>query len=174
MGLTNEMTTERRKVPVSALTDGDQFFAEMNDMYSTIEKRAFELFLQRDGAHGKDLEDWVTAQHEFLRAVPCEVSDKGNELMVRAEVPGFNQRELQVKVAPDRIFITGHKERTVQSSSKDRIFSDREYKDLFREVPLPMSVDPDKVSTMLHEGILTVFARKAALAEEAKAKGQAA
>ena len=34
---------------------------------STIAKRAFELFERRGCAHGFDLEDWVTAENEFLQ-----------------------------------------------------------------------------------------------------------
>jgi HSP20 family protein len=170
----NDQAVEQRKVATSAITPDDKFLCELNEVFEKVEKRAFDLFLQRNGEHGRDMEDWFAAQSEFFRTVPCEVADKGNELMIRAEVPGFNQRELQVKVDSDRVFITGHKERTLQSSSTDRIYSDREYKDLFREVPLPVRVEPREASTMLHEGILTVFVRKAVLAEKAEAKGQAA
>lgn len=161
MDLTNDLSAERRKVAASVITPDDKFLSELKEVFGKIEKRAFDLFLKRNGQHGRDMDDWFTAQSNLLRPVPCEVMDKGRELMIRAEVPGFNQRELQVKVDYDRVFVTGHKERTVQSSSSDRIFSDREYKDLFREIPLPVRVEPHEVSTMLHEGILTIFVRKA-------------
>jgi HSP20 family protein len=174
MGPNNELSTERRKVATSPITADDKFLTELNEVFGKIERRAFDLFLNRNGEHGKDVDDWLNAQNEFFRFVPCEVADKGNELMIRAEVPGFNQRELQVKVDSDRVFITGHKERTVQSSSIDRIFSDREYKDLLREVSLPVRVEPHEVSTMLHEGVLTVFLRKTGHTKKSVAKGQAA
>src|SRR5437870_5039904 len=143
----NELSMERRKVSASTITDGDEFLAQMDALFAKIEQRAYEVFLDRNGEPGKEMEDWLKAESELLRLVPCEVMDKGNELMVRAEVPGFNQRELEVKADVDRIFITGHKERTMQSSSESRIFSDRECKDMFRQIPLPMRVDPKQVST---------------------------
>lgn len=31
-----------------------------------IAKRAYELFLQRGGEHGRDWEDWLTAERELL------------------------------------------------------------------------------------------------------------
>jgi len=34
---------------------------------STISKRAYELFERRGCAHGFDLEDWITAEREFLQ-----------------------------------------------------------------------------------------------------------
>jgi HSP20 family protein len=173
MSQTNEVSAERRKVTASALAPDDKFLSELKEVFGKIEKRAFDLFVNRNGQHGRDMDDWFTAQSELFRPVPCEVMDKGNELIVRAEVPGFNQRDLQVKVDVDRIFIAGHKERTIQSSSEDRVFSDREYKDVFREVPLPFRVEPHEISTMLHEGMLTIFLRKAE-AIATIVKGQAA
>ena len=155
----NGQNAERRKV--FATTADDAFLAEVAKMNETLSKRAYELFCARNNEHGKDMQDWLIAETEFFRKVPCEVMDKGNELMIRAEVPGFNQRELQVKLDNAYVYITGHKERLVQSSSVERIFSDRESKDLFRRIELPIKVDPARVTTSLHEGILTIFVRKA-------------
>lgn len=166
----NDLAMERRKVPASPMKADDPFQCEVADLFNKIEARAYDLFLQRNGFPGNPLEDWFKAEAEILRPAPCEVMHKGNELMIRVEVPGFNQRELEIKVDVDRIFVRGHKEKTVQSSSEDRIFSDREYKDLFRQVPLPIRVDPTAVSTSLHEGVLTVFVRKA---DSAAQKGHA-
>jgi HSP20 family protein len=168
-----ETKMERRKVPVTKVADGDPFFSKVVESSQKIEKRAYEFFLERNGEHGNHAQDWFKAETELFRAVACELADKGNELMIRAEVPGFNERDLEVKVDVDRIFVTGHKERTVQSSAEGRILSDRQCKDIFRMIPLPLRVDPHLVSTMLHEGILTIFVRKAVPAET-KVKGQAA
>jgi hypothetical protein len=30
-----------------------------------ISRRAYELFLERGGEHGRDLEDWLQAEHEL-------------------------------------------------------------------------------------------------------------
>ena len=40
-----------------------------------IARRAHELYLQRGGEHGKDVEDWVRAEKE-LRDVPVAVAVK--------------------------------------------------------------------------------------------------
>ena len=34
--------------------------------HALIARRAYELFLQRGGEHGRDLEDWLTAERELL------------------------------------------------------------------------------------------------------------
>ena len=37
-----------------------------------IEKRAYELYVERGGTHGCDLEDWLKAEQEVLSAQPQE------------------------------------------------------------------------------------------------------
>jgi len=34
--------------------------------HALIARRAYELFLQRGGEHGRDWEDWLTAERELL------------------------------------------------------------------------------------------------------------
>ena len=34
--------------------------------HAVIARRAYELFLQRGGEHGRDWEDWLTAERELL------------------------------------------------------------------------------------------------------------
>ena len=33
-----------------------------------IARRAYELFLERGGAHGRDIDDWLRAEQELLEA----------------------------------------------------------------------------------------------------------
>lgn len=34
--------------------------------HAVIERRAYELFVQRGGEHGHDWEDWLTAERELV------------------------------------------------------------------------------------------------------------
>jgi hypothetical protein len=36
--------------------------------HALIARRAYELFLQRGGEHGRDWEDWLTAERELMPA----------------------------------------------------------------------------------------------------------
>jgi Protein of unknown function (DUF2934) len=31
-----------------------------------IELRAYQIYVERDGAHGQDVEDWLQAEHELV------------------------------------------------------------------------------------------------------------
>ncbi len=35
-----------------------------------VQRRAYELFVKRGGAHGRDLEDWLEAERQLRRELP--------------------------------------------------------------------------------------------------------
>ncbi len=164
---------ERRKPMVAALDRSDRLQAHKEDLFRAVSERAYSLFRHRGGEHGYDLADWLSAESEILRPMPCELAHKGNELMVRAEVPGFNERELHIVTASHQVWISGHKERVGYSTSQGLIFNELQAKDVFRIIELPVAIDPNNASAMLHAGILTIFMRKAG-ATNNKATGKAA
>ncbi len=70
-------------------------------------QRAFDLFERNGRIHGHDLEDWLVAEAELLTPVLLELSETDTELIVRADVPGFTEQDLEIIVEPERLFITG-------------------------------------------------------------------
>ena len=39
------------------------------DTYEAIRARAYELYLERGGEHGRDVEDWARAEAEIIRSL---------------------------------------------------------------------------------------------------------
>jgi hypothetical protein len=54
--------------PKPAAAAEDQLPASLN--YDEVAKRAYELFLQRGGGHGRDWDDWLSAERQLLSAKP--------------------------------------------------------------------------------------------------------
>ncbi len=162
MNIKSKLQLEKRRPAIAPLTEGDAYRQQLKNISQMIASRAFELFAQCGYQDGHDLQDWLTAEAELFRKVPCEIAEKGNEIMVRVEVPGFSERDLNVKVEADRIYITGHKEKIVQFSVEGVATDERDYRDIFRTLMLPAKVTPDKATANLHEGVLTIFVPKEA------------
>lgn len=60
---------------------------------------------------------WKTGSRpkaDFLTAVPLELSETDTELTVRAEVPGFNEKDLEIVVEPGHLFVTGKSEKQTE------------------------------------------------------------
>lgn len=140
--------TSLRSVEPAAL------FERLNHLHESIARRAFELFQGRGALCGRDLDDWFSAETEFLHPVHLEISEADNSLTVRAEVPGFSSKELAIDVESRRLTITGKQELQKESKKGKTVYSERCAKEILRIVDLPAEVDPPNASATLKDGIL--------------------
>ena len=94
---------------------------EINDL---IAHRAYELFEARGFAHGYDREDWLRAESEILD-VPVDVTETETKLTVRADVPGFSEKNLEVRVAPRSLCIIGKRPEASEQKEEKTVYSER-------------------------------------------------
>src|SRR5215475_11005604 len=137
----------------------------MSGLYDKISQRAFSLFENNGKNHGHDIDDWLRAESEFLAPVPLEIFETSSEFTIRAEVPGFQEKDVEVMAEPYRLFITGKSETRSEEQNKKILYSEISSSEIFRSVCLPGEIDPGKVSATLKNGILEVSLQKAAPAK---------
>jgi HSP20 family protein len=106
----------------------------MSAIYNKISQRAFSLFEHNGRNHGHDVEDWLKAESEFLTPVALEVSETDSELTVRAEVPGFEEKDVEVVAEPYRLFITGKTEHKTEEKKKRTLYSEISSNEIFRSI----------------------------------------
>jgi HSP20 family protein len=90
-----------------------------------------------------------------------EVSETDRDVRVMAELPGLDEKEVQVELANGVLSIKGEKKTEIED--KDRLFSERYYGHFERRIPVE-DVDEDKVSAAFRNGVLTVTMPKVAQA----------
>jgi HSP20 family protein len=96
----------------------------------------------------------------FDRAVGwpnIEVSETDSEVKVTAELPGLEEKDVQVEFANGTLAIKG--EKRSETEDRDRMFSERYYGRFERRIPVE-DVDEDKVSAAFKNGVLTVMMPK--------------
>jgi HSP20 family protein len=96
-----------------------------------------------------------------------EVSDDEKEIRVTAEVPGLEEKDIEVLLEDGVLTLKG--EKRSETEDKDRQFSERFYGRFERRIPLGVEVEDDKVSANFKNGVLTVALPKTERAQ-AKAK----
>jgi HSP20 family protein len=131
----------------------DDFSERVRATYDAIARRAFEIF-ETHGHYGDELNDWFKAESELLQPTRLELLDSGDAFIVRAEVPGFQGNELEVKVEPRRLIITGRRETKDRSEPGKTIYTERRSAEILRVLDLAVDVDPAKVTATLKDGIL--------------------
>lgn len=89
-----------------------------------------------------------TPQIETLR--------RGDDLVIRADLPGVNRDDLHVDVEDDVLTIRG--ERRAEHESRDGgVFrSERSYGQFYRAIPLPEGVDAEQCDATFQDGVLEV------------------
>jgi HSP20 family protein len=92
-----------------------------------------------------------------------EVSETDTDVKVIAELPGLEEKDVEVELANGVLSIRGEKKTEIED--KDRLFSERFYGRFERRIPVE-DVDENKVSATFRNGVLTVTLPKAARARE--------
>ena len=82
-----------------------------------------------------------------------EVEEKEKELVVRAEVPGFETKDFEVEVRGDRLLIKAEHKFEEKKEEKEYEKRIRHYE---RAFTLPEAVDPEKVAAKYLNGVLEV------------------
>jgi HSP20 family protein len=135
----------------------------VQEIYNQVVQRAYELFQQRGYSHGNHHDDWLRAEAELLQAAPVHIDEEDDKFVVRAEVPGYRPNQIDVRVEPNRVLITGNtEEQEKQRSRGHTIYSEVRSTKLFRVLALPTEVNPEKAQASVADGILQIVLPKAA------------
>jgi HSP20 family protein len=154
--LPEEPKTSRRR------GDTNELMQEMRDLRNRIARRAFEIFASRGERIGLELADWLQAEMEFLHPAYIAISESPKSLTVRADVPGFKEKDLEIEVEPRRITLAGKRVTENASRTHKRIYTETYSDGIFRVIDLPATVDPAKARTTVKDGVLELELPKAA------------
>ncbi|MGD0909467.1 MAG: Hsp20 family protein [Candidatus Acidiferrales bacterium] len=160
------VATQQSKTPsLVKKTETENVFEGIEQVYDSIARRAFEIFDNNGRWFGRELDDWLKAESELFHPVHLEIAESNENLTVRAEVPGFSAKEVEINVEPRRLMITGKHEAKEESKKGKTIYSERCAKEIMRVVHLPAEVDSSKVNATLKDGVLNIELPKVAPAK---------
>jgi HSP20 family protein len=169
-----QSATQPAKVPVSVKQPAtSDALDRIQQTYDSIARKAFEIFENNGRWFGHDLEDWFRAESELLHPLHLEMTESDDDLTVRAEVPGFSIKELEINVEPRRLTLVGKHEGQEERKKAKTIYSERCAKEILRVVYLPADVDGSKASATLKDGILSIELPKAAHAKTVRVEAKA-
>jgi len=85
-----------------------------------------------------------------------DVYDRKDHLVVKAELPGMDKKDIKVSVDGNILTIKGETKKEQEVKEKDYYHSERAYGSFYRTLPLPVAVQKEKVKASYKDGILTI------------------
>jgi len=147
---------------------------DLREHFVAIKNRAFSLFKERGGEHGRDLDDWLRAERERFEVPSSELTEDDNAIHVRAAVPGLKATDIEITATPCELAIRGHTSRRKESKKGESSFTEFSERQMFRRFALPAEVDVDNVSAKVEDGMLTIEMPKRAPAKKVNVERAAA
>jgi len=90
----------------------------------------------------------------FVPSVDVVESDK--EVTVSAELPGMEEKDIELQIRDNTLVIRGEKEHHEEEKGRYVYRAERSYGSVQRSVPLPAEVDTDRASAIYKNGVLIV------------------
>lgn len=89
-----------------------------------------------------------------------DVAETENEIEITAELPGLEEKDVQVNVADNVLTIKGEKKSEKEETDKNYRMFERSYGSFSRRLELPNGVNPDHIKAHLANGVLKVTVPK--------------
>lgn len=139
--------------------------------FNTLRREIDRFFDDFGGRAWRRSFDWPLlnqlATMETLAYAPAmDVVEKKDAFEITAEVPGMEEKDIEVKLANGGIFIRGEKKSDREEKRANYYLSERNYGSFDRYFTLPNGVDAEKISASFKNGVLTVTLPKTVEAQK--------
>jgi HSP20 family protein len=90
-----------------------------------------------------------------------DVSENDRELVVKAEMPGVDEKDIEVFLNDDMVTIRGNKRIEQEDKGKDYYRAECFHGSFTRNIPLPVLIELEKVDASFKKQVLTITLPKA-------------
>ncbi|MFB9263300.1 Hsp20/alpha crystallin family protein [Bradyrhizobium erythrophlei] len=103
-----------------------------------------------------DIVPFAQRQIAWPTAPAVDVVEKDNAYEITAELPGMDEKNVEVMVANETLTIKGEKREEREEQKKDYYLQERHFGSFERSLAVPQGVDVDKIEASFTKGVLTV------------------
>ena len=148
--MARELTVWR---PFRELTPFGDFERMRRDM-----DRMWDSFFEGGTLRGEEGREWLPS---------LDVAETKNEIVVKAEVPGLEPKDIDISLSDGLLTIKGEKKQEREEKEENYHLVERSYGSFARSIRLPNEVQSDKINASYKNGVLKIVLPKS---EEAKKK----
>ncbi|MGB3639395.1 MAG: Hsp20/alpha crystallin family protein [Rivularia sp. (in: cyanobacteria)] len=131
------------------LKDIDSLRHQMNNLFDEVMHKSSNKIVNNSSSCIPKLENatWEPA---------IEIKETDANLILQAQVPGIEPKDLDIHVTKDAVSISGEHEEQKVRNEKGIYRTEFEYGHFQRIIPLPMCVEYNQVKAEIHNGLLTL------------------
>jgi HSP20 family protein len=107
---------------------------------------------------------------EPVWAPALDVKETKENIVVTAEIPGLNAKEVEVTISGDMLTIKGEKKQEKEEKDESYHLIERRYGSFSRSIRLTTDVDAKNIKAAHKEGVLTISLPKSEKAKEKQIK----
>ena len=149
--------TQKNLAKVAPIGRGDDFFRDMRSLMD-------QMWGQWDS--GLTVGMPSIANEKFPAGVNFaprfEVHETENAVELSAELPGLEEKDVEVSVTKDALTIQGEKRLESKKEEKGTLYTERSYGKFYRSLPLRWDVDRERVEATFKNGVLNISLPKTA------------
>lgn len=132
----------------------DRFYGGTRDF--PFGPRAFDLELPWPNVTGMEI------------APAVDVAEKDKEYEITAELPGIDEKNIDIKLSNGTLTIKGEKKEEKEEREKDYYVSERRYGSFIRSFKVPEGIDTGKIEATFAKGVLNIKLPKTAEAQKSE------
>jgi HSP20 family protein len=126
-----------------------EFQKEMNRLFDNFSENMFSLSPMK----------WNMP--EISASYPkMDVSETDKDFKVTAELPGMDEKDIDVSISNEVLTIKGEKKAEKEEKKPNYYRMERSYGTFQRSIPLPMEVEKDQVQASFKKGVLSIVLPK--------------
>lgn len=122
-----------------------------SDLFGTLQREVNRVFDQMFGGMPAPLAG-------FAPSVEVKETDQG--LTVTAELPGLEEKDVEVALEGETLTLSGEKKQEKAEEKEGFHLSERSYGRFRRTIPLPWPADPAQAGATFEKGVLTVTLKR--------------
>ena len=134
-------------------------FKELSAIHERMNQLFDETFLPSRGSEA--------APAAAMWSPAVDIYESGDDIVVKAEVPGIDKDDVAVEVKDGILTLRGERKFEKEVSEKEYYRMERSYGTFTRSFTLPPTVDSDKIDAAFSQGVLKITLPKR---EESKPK----
>ena len=133
------------------------FIRTVNDEISSLLNRHFDSYFP-------EAQYWEEEVNKF--SMPVEITDKGKNFILKAELPGIKKENLDIDIDSNYVIINAKKEEEEKEEKDNYKKSEFRYGEFSRTIYFPEEIDTEKTQAKLEHGVLKIEAPKKVIESE--------